>query len=192
MSKTRKTLLTILVIGIVGALAGIGTFSAFSSTTSNTGNDFAAGTVYIADNDAGSAMYNVTNQAPGDVVQRCILVTYTGTLNADVELYSTSGALNALADYVDVTVEQGTMSPAAFPNCAGDFAGASIYSGTLSNFMSSYTGWGSGLSAGAWAQNDAYAFRFTLTLQDDAAANGGAGGALATGAHSFTWEAQNQ
>jgi predicted ribosomally synthesized peptide with SipW-like signal peptide len=79
MSKFRKTLVTLLVLGVVGTLAGVGTFSAFSSTTDNTGNTFAAGTVYIGDNDAGSAMYNVTNQAPGAVTTKCIRLTYTGS-----------------------------------------------------------------------------------------------------------------
>ena len=90
MSKFRKTLVTLLVLGVVGTLAGVGTFSAFSSTTDNTGNTFAAGTVYIGDNDAGSAMYNVTDQKPGDVTTKCIRLTYTGSLAADVKLYTSS------------------------------------------------------------------------------------------------------
>ena len=74
-------------MGMVGALAGVGTFSAFSSTTVNSGNDFAAGTVFISDNDAGSAMYNVSNQVPlNSVTTQCITLTYTGSLDADVKL----------------------------------------------------------------------------------------------------------
>jgi predicted ribosomally synthesized peptide with SipW-like signal peptide len=192
MSKTRKTLLTILVIGIVGALAGIGTFSAFSSTTSNTGNTFAAGTVFIDDNDGGSAMYTVSNQKPGDVVERCITVTYTGTLTADVHLFSGSGALGAVANYVTLDVEEGTMTPAAFPNCSGDFAGSNVYSGSLNNFMATRTNWTSGIASTGWNQNDTAVYRFTLTLQDDNGANGGSAGALSTIAHSFSWEARNQ
>ena len=38
-----------------------------------------------------------------------------------------------------------------------------------------------------WNQNDALVYRFTLTLQDNAAAQP----AWTSGAHSFTWEAQN-
>ena len=193
MSKTRKLLLTVLVIGIVGALAGVGTFSAFSATTVNSGNDFAAGTVYLTDNDAGSAMYNVSGQAPGAALVRCITVTYTGSLDADVKLYAS--AVGALGDYVDLEIEKGTGAVAFGAGCAGFSSDGTIYNDTLGNFAATHTGWGNGLAVnpGAqteWVQNDAVVFRFTLTLQDDNAANGGAV-ALSTGAHSYTWEAQN-
>lgn len=193
-TKTRKMLLTLLVIGVVGALAGVGTFSAFSSTTVNSGNEFAAGTVYISDNDAGSAMYNVSNQKPGDTVQACILLTYSGTLPSDVRLYTTS-TINAVGQYIDLTVEKGTGS-GAFPACTGFSAESTVYSGTLSGFATAANDWTSGISAfpGAqtqWNQNDTLVYRFTLTVQDDNNANGGAGGPLSSGVHSFTWEAQN-
>ncbi len=194
-TKTRKMLLTLLVIGVVGALAGVGTFSAFSSTTVNSGNSFAAGTVYISDNDAGSAMYNVSNQKPLSTVQACILLTYTGTLPSDVRLYTTS-TINAVGQYIDLTVEKGTGS-GAFPSCTGFVAqGAPIYTGTLSNFAATRNSYVSGVAAypGAqtqWNQNDTLVYRFTLTLQDNNLANGGAGGPLSSGVHSFTWEAQN-
>ena len=195
MSKTRKTLVTLLVLGVVGTLAGVGTFSAFSSTTDNTGNTFAAGTVYIADNDAGSAMYNVTGQRPGDVTTKCIRLTYTGSLAADVKLY-TSSTVNALGSYVDLSIDKGTMPATAFPGCTGFTVESNIFSNTLANFTTAKNSYANGIAAfpGAqtqWNQNDSVVYRFTLTLQDNAAANGGAS-ALTTGAHAFTWEARNQ
>ena len=198
MSKTRKMLITLLVIGVVGTLAGVGTFSAFSSTTDNTGNSFDAGTVYIADNDAGSAMYNVTNAKPATTVTKCIKVTYTGTLDADVKLYTTS-TVNALGSYIDLTIDKGTLSGAnTFPNCTNYVNETSgIFSGTLANFTTTKNNYTNGIAvnpgAGTkWVTNDYVVYRFTLTLQDNNAANGGAGGALLSGAHSFTWEARNQ
>ena len=196
MNGTRKVLWTVLVLGLVGGLAGVGTFSAFSSTTSNSSNTYAAGTVYLADDDAGSAMYTVTNQKPGDVVTRCIRVTYTGTLAADVKLYTTS-TINALGGYVDLKVERGSMSgTTTFPNCTGYSADSTIFNNTLSNFAATATGYSSGLSAypaaqTQWNNGDSLVYRFTLTLQDNNSANGGSS-ALTTGAHSFTWEAHNQ
>lgn len=196
MNKTRKTLLTLLVIGVLGTLAGFGTFSAFSSTTTNSGNAFANGTVYISDNDAGAAMYNVSNRKPGDTVVSCIQVTYGGTLAANVRLYTTS-SINPVGQYIDLTVEKGTGS-GAFPSCTGFTAqGAPIYTGTLSDFATTRNSYVNGVVAfpGAqtqWNQNDVLVYRFTLTLQDNNAANGGAGGPLTSGTHSFTWEAQNQ
>jgi hypothetical protein len=128
-------------------------------------------------------------------VTRCIVLTYGGTLAANVKLYTTS-SLNALADQVDLTVEKGTSSGATFPNCGTFNSEATVYSGTLGGFASSHSSYASGVSAfpgsqTQWNENDTLAYRFTLTLQDDNSANGGAT-PLTTGAHSFTWEARNQ
>lgn len=198
MSKTRKMLVTLLVIGVVGTLAGVGTFSAFSSTTDNTGNSFDAGTVYLSDNDAGSAMYTVSNAKPTVSVTKCIKVTYGGTLDADVKLYTTS-TINAVGSYIDLTIDKGTLSGAnTFPNCTNYVNETSgIYSGTLANFASTKNSYANGIAAnpGAatkWVANDYVVYRFTLTLQDNNLANGGSGGALTSGAHAFTWEARNQ
>ena len=195
MTRTRKTLVTLLVLGVVGTLAGVGTFSAFSSTTDNTGNTFAAGTVYIADNDAGSAMYNVTNQRPGDTTVKCIRLTYTGSLAAEVKLY-TGSSVNALGGFVDLSIDKGTMPVGTtFPNCTGFVSEANVFANTLSNFTTTRNSYANGITAfpGAqtqWDQNDTVVYRFTLTLQDNNGANGGAV-ALTTGTHAFTWEARN-
>lgn len=188
----RKILLTSLVIGALTSLAGIETFSNFSSTTQNDSNVFAAGTVSIGDNDAGSAMYNVTNAAPLTSVQKCIKVTYTGSLAADVKLYTTS-SIGAIGQYVNLTIETGTSSGSpTFPGCGTYTSEATIYSGTLANFGSTKNSYGNGVSAypgsqTQWSQNDAVVYRFTLSLQDTNAAQG-----LSSGSHSFIWEARNQ
>jgi hypothetical protein len=187
MAKTRKILLTLVIVGAAGALASVGVFSAFSSTTSNPGNDFAAGTVTIGDNDAGAAAYDVSNAGPADFEERCIKVTYAGSLTSTVTLYRsgfTGGT--GLDDYVDLAVTKGTGDQA---DCS-DFSGStSVYSGELGAFPSAY---GSGLSltngsgSAAWDQNDAVTYRVRATLQDDNGAQG-----LTAGTHSFTWEARN-
>ena len=191
-----KILATIGVLSVVVSVAGFATFSAFSSTTSNSGNSFAAGTVYISDNDSGAAMYSVSNQKPGDSVQKCIKVTYTGTLDSSVKIYAS--AVGAVGQYITLLVETGTGSP-TFPGCTGFTADAAptLYSGTLKGFADTYTSYASGLAdnpgtATKWVTNDAVVYRFTLTMQDNNSANGAGSGALSTGAHSFTWEAQNQ
>jgi predicted ribosomally synthesized peptide with SipW-like signal peptide len=193
-ARHRKILLTLLLIGATSALAGFGTFSAFSSTTTNSGNSFAAGTVFVDDNDAGGAMYAVSNQKPGVSTQRCIKVTYGGTMPADVKLYTTS-SVGAVADYIDLTVEKGSGNP-TFPNCTGFTPEATVYTGELDDFTTAKNSYANGIAAfpGAqtqWNQNDTLVYRFTLTLQDDNNANGGAT-PLSTGSHAFTWEARNQ
>jgi hypothetical protein len=193
----RKLLLTALVIGVVGTVASVGVFSAFSSTTANSGNSFAAGTVYVSDNDAGAAMYTVSNKKPGDVVTQCIKVTYTGTLAADVKLYTLS-SIGTLGTYLTLTVDKGTSSGSpTFPACGTYTAESTIYSGTLGAFATAKNSYANGIAAypasqTAWNTGDSSVYRFTLTLQDDNNANGGQSGALSTGSHAFTWEARNQ
>jgi len=192
----RKILFSVGLAALVGAAIGYGTFSAFSSTTSNSGNTFAAGTVYLTSNDAGSAMYNVSAGAPGASTVKCIKLTYGGTLPASAKLYSTS-SVNSLANQVDLTIEKGTSSGSpTFPNCGTFTAESTVYSGTLGGFVSTRNSYANGVSAFPGSQmqrnqNDALVYRFTLTLQDDNSANGGAT-PLTTGSHAFTWEAQNQ
>jgi predicted ribosomally synthesized peptide with SipW-like signal peptide len=192
----RKILITIGLVALVTGVAGVGTFSAFSSTTSNAGNTFTAGTVHLTDNDSGSAMYGVASAAPGSSVVKCIKLTYGGTLASDVKLYTTS-SLGAVADLIDLTVEKGTSAGSpVFPNCGTFNSEATVYSGTLGGFATAHGSYANGLAAypgsqSAWNAADTLVYRFTLSLQDDNGANGGAS-PLTTGAHAFTWEARNQ
>jgi len=195
--KGRRIVLSVLIVGVVGALVGVGTLSAFSSSTSNSGNNFDAGTVYVSDNDAGSALYNVTSRKPGDTVTSCIKVTYGGSLAADVHLY-TASTIGAVGQYVNLTIDKGTSSGnPAFPGCGTFTSEANVYTGTLSGFASAHNSYANGSPAypgsqTAWNSADALVYRFTLTMQDDNNANGQGSGALTSGSHSFTWEARNQ
>src|SRR5829696_6536731 len=107
MTRTKSLLRSLLLIGAAGAVAAFGTFSAFSSTTENPGNQIDTGTVALSDNDAGSALYSVAGAVAGTTVDRCITVTYTGNMAADVRLYLPD-AVGALGPYVDMVVTAGT------------------------------------------------------------------------------------
>jgi predicted ribosomally synthesized peptide with SipW-like signal peptide len=191
MRRLRRILGSVLVIGAVGLVAGAGTFAAFSATTGNTANGFAAGTVALADNDAGSAMWSVVNRVPGDTVTTCIRLSYTGTLVANVKLYSQS-AVDTVDQYLNLPVDKGTMPVGTtFPNCTGFSSESSIYSGTVQGFKNSDNSYanGAGANPGAqtgWNQNDTLVYRFTVTLQNNTGAQG------LTSTTSFTWEARNQ
>jgi hypothetical protein len=196
MSRIQKVLVTLLVIGVAGSLAGFGVFSAFSSTTANTGNGFTAGTVSIGDNDGTTAMFNaVTGGKPGLQIDRCIKVTYTGNLDADVKLYLSSGAAGSLSQYVDLTIQPVTFGSApAFPSCTGAVNdGAALYTGTLASFRDTKNSYATGVTdypgvAGTkWVNNDAVYYKFSYTVQDNNLAQG-----LTTNTHDFTWEARNQ
>jgi hypothetical protein len=193
MSRSRKLALSALVLVAAVAAVGLGTYSAFSATTANSGNAIAAGTVVLGDNDVNGAMYNVTNQKPGDTFQQCIKVDYTGSLSSTVKLY-TASSIGSLGPYIDLQIRTGSGSP-SFPGCSGFTPdGADLYSGTLANFASTYTNWTNGLldagpgAASSWVNGNSVVYRFTLTLQasaPDVAQN------TSTGSHAITWEARN-
>jgi hypothetical protein len=192
---TTKVLLTALCVGALGSLAAMGVFGAFSSTTTNAGNTITAGTVAIADNDAGAAMYSLAAAKPGESVSKCIKVTYTGSLDADVRIYTTS-TIGSLGQYVELTITPGTQTTSTFPSCTGFVAdsGGAIYTGTLQSFGSTKNSYANGVvdypgTGTKWATNESVVYQVTATLQASApdAAQG-----LTTGAHTFTWEARNQ
>lgn len=188
MTKTRKLLLTVLTVAVVGSVISFGTFSAFSSTTENPGNNFATGSVAIADNDAGSALYNVSNAGPGQAsTPRCIKVTYSGSLPATVKLYRsgfTGGS--GLDSEIDLTITRGTGDSFDCTGFTADASSPSVYSGKLSAFPSSYAT-GQTL-AGQGTPNTAVTYRVVASMpdtSDNSLQN------KATGTHSFTWEAQS-
>jgi len=195
MRTSTKVLLTALCVGALGSLAAMGVFGAFSSTTTNAGNTITAGTVAIADNDAGAAMYSIASAKPGESVSKCIKVTYTGSLDADVHIY-TGSTIGSLGQYVDLTITPGTQTTSTFPSCTGftPDSGGALYTGTLQNFGSTKNNYANGVvdypgSGSKWATNESVVYQVTATLQSSApdAAQG-----LTTGAHTFTWEARNQ
>jgi predicted ribosomally synthesized peptide with SipW-like signal peptide len=198
-SRSRKILRSAVVVGALGAIAAAGTFSAFSSTTSNDGNSFAAGTVYISDNDANAALYSLTNQKPGVTTEKCIKVTYTGSLDSDVRIY-TDSTVNAFAQYVNLTITPGTQATSTFPDCTAFVAdsGGAIYNGTLSNFASTKNSYDNGVSdypgasATKWVTNDAVVYKVAVSVQDTNNANAGNASGYTSGSHKFIWEARSQ
>ena len=191
-SKTRKILLSLVVVGGVASLASLGAFSAFTSQTENPGNRVTAGSVTIADNDSGTALYNMSAAKPGQSTTSCIQVTYTGTLDADVHLYTPS-SIGTLGPQVNLKIEPGTQASPSFPSCTGftPDAGGAIFDGALSTFPTTYA---AGVvdnpgATVAWTENDAVVYRVTATLS--ASAPDSAQGAD-TGAHTLRWEARNQ
>lgn len=193
MSRTKKVLRTLVVVGVVGALAGLGAYSAFTSQTDNPGNNVTAGSVTLADNDGGTALYNVTNGKPGDSAQACIRVTYSGSLDSDVKLFTPS-TIGALGQYVNLKVEPGT--GATYPStgsCTGFTAdsGGALFDADLNTFPTSYAGGVSDYPGATtkWATGNTVDYRVTATLKSNApdAAQG-----ATTGSHTIRWEARNQ
>jgi hypothetical protein len=181
----RKRLLILVAVGLVSAgVVGTATYAAFSSTTANPGDSFAAGTVYLTDNDSGTKMFTFTGKKPGDTASSCIAVTYGGTLAASVHLYATVSG--SLPPYLTLTITRGS-GAAGFGNCTGftstGTGDGTIYSGTVGAFPSSYA---TGLvDPQSWSTNNVHVYKFDLSFPYDPNAQALAGSA------DFTWEARN-
>lgn len=187
----RRALTVLMTIGVVGAVAGWGAYSAFTATTANTGNAITAGTVAISQHAGATTLYSATNQGPGGSIVKCVRVSYTGSLASSVRLYASSGITNGSAFNLKVERGSGLSSPDASMNCTGFTASSTAYDAALGSFATTYATGLDGKAAGAaWNQNDSVDYRFTITVVDDATANAHTS-ALASGSHSFTWEARN-
>ncbi len=158
-----------------------GSYAAFSATTNDAANNWATGNVSLTDDDGGSAMFNAVGLRPGSTGTKCIKVTSNSSLFGPVKLYTTSASTNSLANYIDVTVAEGT--PGDFTSC-GAFVGSSIYSGTLTAMPSTY-----GTGAGTWTPStnpESKTYKFTYTVNAAAPSSVMNSTASAT----FTWEIQ--
>lgn len=195
MSKRTRVAFSALVVGALGGLVTLGVYGLFTATTQNSGNEISSGTVELSDNDSGSALYNATGIRPGESISRCIKTTYTGSLPAVVHLYSPSTP-GPLAQYIELTITQGTQPASTFPSCTGFAADASgaIFTGTLQGFEQARSSYPTGIATApvgksSWSSGEALVYRFQATLQ--ASAPDSSQG-WSSGVHSFIWEAHSQ
>jgi hypothetical protein len=172
-------------------LVGDASYSAFVAKTSNTGNTFTAGSVNLADDDTGSALFTATNLKPGSTGNRCDTVTSSGTLPSLVKLYATSPATTlSLSSNITWTITQGTGG--SYSSCSGFTAlssGSNVYSGTLAGFTGSATTYATGV--GSWSpsgtatETRTFQFSYVVSATTPDSAQGG------TASLGLTWEAQN-
>jgi hypothetical protein len=159
--------------------------AAFVAQNDNTSNQVTAASVDLTDNDSGSAMFaNVTGLMPGTDVDRCIDVTYTGTVDPlAVRLYAAAAPTGSLAPYLNLTVDVGTDTTPVFGDCVGFTSAGTVYSGTLAGFAGAHGTYATG--ATSWdpaASPDTRTFRFRISVQNDAAAEG------LSSTFGFSWE----
>ena len=175
MSKSQQVLASALVVGVLGSAVAVGVFGLFSATTQKSGNEISSGTIAISDNDAGSAMFNITNAKPGDSWTRCIKILYSGSLPADVKLYELGGG-GPLSPYLKLKLEQGAQAESTFPTCTGFTPDATNGTGTIyegPGFGSIGSTWETGapvvpFGKAIWNPGESLVFRATLTLDADA------------------------
>jgi hypothetical protein len=195
-SKWRRARWAAVLVGFVASAGMVwqASYAAFSAQTDNTGNSWSSGTVVLSDDDSGAVLFSASNMKPGDSSTKCIQVTYTGTLAANVKLY---GAVTAgspdLSPYIKLKVEQGTGG--TFADCTGfspNGTTPTLFDGTLGGASSfaAATDWTSGILstfAPTGASTESYTYRVTATLDSNAPNSVQGGSAQAN----FIWEAQN-
>jgi hypothetical protein len=195
LNTATKLAVSALVIGVLAGAVTLGVYGLFSATSQNAGNEITSGTVEFSDNDSGAALYNATSVRPGETISSCIKVTYGGSIAGVARLYSSSSP-GPLAQYIELTITQGTQATSTFPSCAGfspDSVGV-IYTGTLQAFEQSRNTYASGVATApagksSWSRGEAVVYRFQATLQSSAPDSSQG---LSSGVHSFVWEARSQ
>jgi hypothetical protein len=191
-SKPTRLLLSVLIVGTLAGFAALSIFGVFTATTQNAGNEISTGTVALTDNDSGSALFNVTGAKPGDGWTRCIKVTYNGTLPADVHLYQ-QNISGPLANYMTLTMTQGTQPATTFPSCTNFTPDATgiIYSGSAASIAPGSFDYGLPVvpaGQARWQPGDSLVFKFELAL-DPAAPD--AVQSSTTASQTEVWEAHS-
>ena len=192
-SRKRKLFLTFAVVALMAGLTVFVTSAAFTATTSNSGNRIESGSVAIGDSDADSGvLYNALDQKPGSSngpTPKCINVTYSGTLGAVVKLYRDAVSNG---DKFHLKVERGTgAAGGSSMDCTGFGSPSTAFDNTLDQFPTTYAGGIDGKAGGAaWSQGESVSYRFTIYTVDNSTPNARTS-EYDSGAHSFTWEAQN-
>src|SRR3712207_597175 len=129
-------------------------------------------------------MFTATNVRPGSTGEKCIKLTYNGSLSTSVKLYGTAVS-GALAPHLDLVVEEG--SGGTFGSCTGFVASATDYTGTLAAFGTGKTDFASGVGSFAptgAGQTKTYRIAYTVNATTPDSAQGAAANAT------FTWEAR--
>lgn len=185
-ATTIQLAAVVLALFLVGLLTVQGSRAAFTASTDNGVNNFSSGTVVLEDDDDGNVAFNLTGMVPGTTATRCINVTYTGSVTANVHLYGTVAG-TGLASYLDTTIDIGTGATGGTGfDCTGFTGPSNLFTDTMTNFGSTHTNFSNGLAGFDGATNPTTrSYRITVALQDDDAAQG------LTATATFTWEAQN-
>ena len=131
-------------------------------------------------------MFSMPHMKPNDSAVGCIEVTYSGSLDPEVRFYGAATAGDGLEAYLNLTVERGDGTCAAFGTPTAVWTNGT--DGDLGIFLGAATDYATGVDS--WtptggAPNDTVPYRFTVALQDDNAAQ------AKTVTVTFTWEAQN-
>jgi hypothetical protein len=99
-----RIVVSLLVITVVVAIALVGAVALFTNSETNPSNTFSTGTLDLAI-DPATAMYTVSNMAPGDVEYSGIHLTNSGTLELRYAMTTTDDDTSTLDEQLDLTID---------------------------------------------------------------------------------------
>jgi len=99
-----RIVVSLLAVTVVAAVALVGAVALFTNSETNPSNTFSTGTLDLAINPA-TAMYTVSNMAPGDVEYSGIQLTNSGTLELRYALTTTADGNSSLDEQLDLTID---------------------------------------------------------------------------------------
>ena len=100
----KKIVVSLLILGVVLAVALVGAIALFTDSATNPTNSFSTGTIDLAI-DPATAMYTVSNMAPGDVEYSGILMTNSGSLALRYAANTTADGTSILDEQLDLTID---------------------------------------------------------------------------------------
>ncbi|MBM3155964.1 MAG: hypothetical protein FJ004_01605 [Chloroflexi bacterium] len=100
----KKVVISALMVGVILAVALIGAIALFTDQETNPSNSFSTGTVDLAINPA-TAMFTVSNMAPGDVRYSGIQMTNGGSLELRYTMTTIADGSSILDEQLDLTID---------------------------------------------------------------------------------------
>jgi len=100
----RKILTSLIIIAVVAASITAATMTVFTDQQTNPGNVFTTGTVILGI-DPATAMFTVSNMAPGDVKYGGLRVISNGTLELRYAMTITADNTSTLDEQLDLTID---------------------------------------------------------------------------------------
>jgi hypothetical protein len=159
-----------LAIIVAGVLVYTASRAAFVATTETGDSSFSTGSVELTNDHVGTSVFTAQNLAPGATDTEDVIVTYAGSLTADVRLYSSieGGSVQTLAPFLNLEITSDGVT----------------WTGTLADFEAK-TDFATGVLPTTMAENDTQTYTVKYTVASNAPQSSEA-------SVTFVWEAQNQ
>lgn len=100
----KKIVIALLALGVVVSMVLVGAIALFTDSETNPSNSFSTGTIDLAI-DPTTAMFTVTEMAPGDVEYSGIQVTNSGSLALRYAANTTADGSSLLDEQLDLTID---------------------------------------------------------------------------------------